>query len=666
MKTKKIFQNLLVLAFILPLNLKANNTNIKDLPSNEIRPQGWAQEFLNRQITGLTGHPEESGFPFNTNMWDGTMDVKQDEFQYYRSPWWPYEHTAYYLDGALRCAYLTDNQNLINRVQDNIDYVLSHADKDGRLHAGNIGITQEWWPMVVFMRMLLEKYECTKDPKLLKALENHFKAVYKNEDYTIPSGAGFSIRIILQVEPLCKLYGITKDKWFLNAAENLYKNFQTMADRNQKSESYQISAHGMAKEIKSTGHGVTYHEFLKLPAILYKYTGKEEYKKAIYGGFHQLEKNHELADGLSSCCEPFAGKASNLAHETCNVIDYNWTAGWALLATEDPYFADKMEKVLYNAGFSSLTSDFRAHQYFSMPNLLIATGMSSSIDDNHPWGLGSKGRMSYKPGHDTQCCSGNIHRMFPTFLNRMCLTKKDNVKLVFYLPSTVNIPINNELFSFTQKTNYPFEHSINILINSAPNKKIDFGFRIPGWADSYTIKLNNNIILNGTENTIFKSLHKKFKRGDKIEIKFNTTPKIQYRSNGKGIAINFGPLVFSQPIEAKERIIVKDYAHKCSENFPAYEYYPMHEHNWAVALPRDLKNSDIEVVNTSYKKYPWQLNASPIELKVKGKEVLNWDLERWLSPSNYPETVTTGKNLTLDLQPMGSTLLRITEIPTYK
>ena len=543
---------LTILTMFVSLQVFSQNTFRTDLPSNQFIAQGWTQEFLHRQELGLTGHPEESGWPFNTELWTQEMDVKNDEFQYWRSPWWPYEHTGYYLDGALRTAYTINSGFLMNKVDKNIEYVLNNADADGRLHAGSIGVEHEWWPMVLFMRMLFEKYDATKDAKLLLAIENHYKVTYsKQESFSVPKTSGFYVRSVLHVEHLCELYRITRNTFYLDAAERLYAGFQAEANADM----YQFSAKGMAEEIKSTNHGVTYHEFLKLPAILYQFTGKESYKKAIYGAIHQLERNHELADGLASCSEPFAGKGPDKAHEMCNTVDFNWSLGYALLATRDAYFADKMEKSLYNSGFSSVTSDFKAHQYFSAPNLVMSTGMSSEFDDHHDWGFGSKGRLSYKPGHDTQCCSGNVHRMFPTFISRACIIEDTKIDLVFYLPSTINIPLTKGLFSFTQKTNYPFEHNIEIVVNAAPSQKVDMGLRIPGWADSYTIKMNGKMMISGKENTTFKTISRKFKKGDIINISFTTTPKIDDR--GKGIAINYGPLVFSQPIKAKTRVIIR-------------------------------------------------------------------------------------------------------------
>lgn len=56
-----------------------------DMPSQDISLSGWAGEFLKRQETGLTGHPAESGFPFNTGMWTENMDFRQREHSKYGS-----------------------------------------------------------------------------------------------------------------------------------------------------------------------------------------------------------------------------------------------------------------------------------------------------------------------------------------------------------------------------------------------------------------------------------------------------------------------------------------------------------------------------------------------------------------------------------------------------
>ena len=651
----------LIINFIIWTNAYTQGFRTNDLASSSIEPAGWVKEFLNRQESGLTGNPEQSGFPFNTKMWADKMNFKDREFKG-GSAWWPYEQTAYYLDGALRCAYLNNSDTLKQKVLTNINYVLKQVDNEGVLHAGNVD--DDWWPLVVFMRMLFEQYKNTQDSTLLQTIETHYQTVYKKqESFNLPKHTGFAIRSVLHVEHLANLYGITGKDWYLQVAEKLYSTFEDNLNTNSK-EFSMLTATGMAQGVKPSGHAVTYHEFLKLPAILYYYTNKEKYKIALYKAYDQLEKHHELADGLPSGIEELHGNHSDMAHEVCNVSDFNWSAGWALLATGNPKFADKMEKVIYNAGFSSITPDFKAHQYYSAPNMPLSTDMSSFYNDETNWGFNAKGRLCYRPGHDTECCTGNIHRMFPTFLNRAIVSHRKGANVVFYLPGTYTIPIGTETLKIKQKTNYPFEHSISLEVINAPKKKLELGLRIPDWADSYQITINDNTPIKGADKNRFKIITRKFTSGDSVILSFKTAPRI-YKKNG--IAINYGPLVFSYSVEAHTKITTKDAAGKCSNEFPAYQMFPKKHLSYGVAFPKAITSDDIKLIQNKIEGYPWDIGNSPIKIKLKARSVLNWKLKEQLYVSKIPKEVklTEEAEKEITLEPMGTTYLRITEFPSY-
>ena len=38
---------------------------------SDIRPEGWLKEFLLRQKSGMTGHPEALSYPYNSCLWNG-------------------------------------------------------------------------------------------------------------------------------------------------------------------------------------------------------------------------------------------------------------------------------------------------------------------------------------------------------------------------------------------------------------------------------------------------------------------------------------------------------------------------------------------------------------------------------------------------------------------
>ena len=74
--------------------------------------KGWILQFLERQQTGLTGHPEAMSYPYNSCLWAGNITREAEERG---SDWWRYEQTAYYTDGLLRLGYLLNDQSLINK-----------------------------------------------------------------------------------------------------------------------------------------------------------------------------------------------------------------------------------------------------------------------------------------------------------------------------------------------------------------------------------------------------------------------------------------------------------------------------------------------------------------------------------------------------------------------
>ena len=116
---------------------------LEEQPLSGIEPGGWLRAYLEKQVDGLTGNVQRSGHPYTTLGWanKGVVSIRRG------SDWWPYEQTAYYLTGALRCGYLIDSKPLIERVQKNIQAVLDHPKAAGRLGPRNV--ENDSWPMVV-------------------------------------------------------------------------------------------------------------------------------------------------------------------------------------------------------------------------------------------------------------------------------------------------------------------------------------------------------------------------------------------------------------------------------------------------------------------------------------------------------------------------------------
>ena len=92
---------------------------------NDITPEGWVREILQRQKDGLTGHPEAMSYPFDSCCWAGDLEMSKNP-HYWGSDWWRFEQSAYYVDGFSRLGYVLDDEELMAKGKANVDYVLDH------------------------------------------------------------------------------------------------------------------------------------------------------------------------------------------------------------------------------------------------------------------------------------------------------------------------------------------------------------------------------------------------------------------------------------------------------------------------------------------------------------------------------------------------------------
>ena len=134
-----------------------SNAVFKETELSKIKPKGWLNTMLKTQQDGLTGNIEVTGKPFTYEGWGYAKDKKMDN-------WEPYEQTAYWADGALRCGYLIDDESLKLRVKKWINYQIDSAAVDGAIGPKDI---KSLWPQVVFFRAMMAEYSATKDKKVL-------------------------------------------------------------------------------------------------------------------------------------------------------------------------------------------------------------------------------------------------------------------------------------------------------------------------------------------------------------------------------------------------------------------------------------------------------------------------------------------------------------------
>lgn len=594
--------------------------SFKELPLKEIKPKGWIRNFLELQRDGLTGHLDHGGYPFNTVMWaDERIDTILTS-----SLWWPYEQTGSWIDALIRVGYYLNDSSLLKKGWQQINYLLEHPDSSGYLGPSfmKAGKQNDWLAHVYIFHALMAEFSVTGNKTIPEALTKHY---LQNKDYVFDSPLeAVNIEIILW------LYNHTGNKELLSYAKEIYQQF------NDSCKNIGYTAKGLMSGKPVNAHGRTYNEAARLGAILYYYTADSTYLMPSVEAYKKIDQYYMMVDGICVSSEHMHTPVKSLnTHETCDIAMLNWSVGYLLMATGNPEYADKIEKASFNAAPGCVTKDFKALQYFSGPNQVIATQNS-----NHNKFYRGDESMSFGPNPWTECCAANVNRMIPNYIARMWMKTKDNgIVSSIYGPSEVETNIGGNKIIIKEITNYPFSDTIRFEFELEENMEFPFLFRIPSWCNK------PELIINGKKDIQTTLLHEKyirvertFKTGDHIILVLPQELRVS-RWENNGIAIERGPLVYSLPVKGNWQPI-KTYRKKwsgnkrvnttrtiSSEEFPAYNVYPTTKWNYGLKI-NEKTLEKVKVLKQPVANNPWVLESVPVILKVPAKEILDWNITR--------------------------------------
>jgi len=570
---------------------------------NAISPAGWLRRWLEIQKQGLTGHLEVAGYPYDTDMWACSRIPPRPDAG--GESWWPYEQTAYWIDGMTRCGHLLHDSELITKAKKQFDYVLKHVAADGYLgpkscrkpmHAGR-------WSHMIFFRGLIAHGQVTGDRRIIPALRRHYLS--NQYDY---SGS----RDVCNIEIMCRLYEQTGDKRLLDLAESTYADYVRAAPDPA------LTPRQLARRVPANAHGVTFCETIKLGAILYSATGKKTYLKASRDGFRKLDTFHMLADGVPSSSEKLRGQTALDCHETCDIADYTWSAGYLFMATGDSGYLDRIEKACFNAAPGAVRYDFKALQYFSGPNQVVA-----GHNTNHaPQSTGNTW-MSYRPKPGTECCTGQVNRIMPNYISRMWMRGAGGeVTAALYGPSrfTATVGSRGTPITITEETHYPFGERIDFMIDTPEPVAFALRLRIPAWCEAAAIEVNGKPWRRPLKPGGWVSIKRTFSANDRIVLHVPMRVRVVPRPGG-GVSIERGPLLYALPIP-EDWTVTPDPGHS-TRAFPAWNCRPAGPWNYAL----DARSPDaFKVIHKPVTPEPWFPGQTPIMIQAPVRRVKGWKI----------------------------------------
>jgi DUF1680 family protein len=207
------------------------------------------------------------------------------------------------------------------------------------------------------------------------------------------------------------------------------------------------------------------------------------------------------------------------------------------LATGEARYVDIVELALYNAVLSGISLE--GTDYFYVNPL------------RHIEPLPTKLRWSRRrvPFVTSYCCPPNVLRTIAE-VNGLAYSKTANAVWVnIYGGSALSTKLNGEPLKLTQETNYPWDGLVRIKMDECPANEFILKLRIPGWAESAAIHVNNEPATTETRPATYAEIRRHWKAGDEVRLELpmpaqliEAHPLVEEARNQ--VAIKRGPIVY--------------------------------------------------------------------------------------------------------------------------
>jgi hypothetical protein len=648
-------------------NYKSNPKPLKQnayikLPLCEVQPAGWLKSQLEAQATGLSGNIDGFWPDLVKSSWHGG-----DGEAWERGP--------YFLDGLVPLAYILNDERLIDKVKKWIEPILASSSDTGWYGPAK---NKDRWPLAVANKVLMQYYEATGDNRAINVLIKYYRYLHDTKpDW--PDKEWRGVRAMENAVTGYWLYRQTAEPWILETIESIQKNSSDWTSYYEKFP--WDSAASADKKIPLnwgpeglTAHVVNNAMAIKYPGLWYQQSMEERFKKAVFSGIEKYDLNHGQAGGRFSGDEHLSGKSPDRGTELCSVVEYMFSLEELYSILGDTKIADRLELLTYNSLPGTTTPDMWAHQYDQQSNQVLVSGIKRE------WSTNGDYSNIYGLMPNFACCLANMHQGWPKFVESMWMATNDNgLALVSYGPSVVKAKVGNgKEVTITEETNYPFNGSVKLIISTEKAVKFPIDLRIPGWADSVTIKYKDKTIsVKGGSNY---KLTDKWKNGDQIAIDIPMEIRVEKRYNNS-ISVLRGPLCFSLRIDKEFKSVKINYDNFAYKGSTDWEINPKSAWNFGLLLDTTNPKRGFKVTENPIGKYPfsdkgdmiWSADSgkylsstseAPVVITTRGIKIPAWVMKNNsadnpplspVKPDGDPEIIT--------LVPYGCARLRITEFP---
>ncbi len=203
-----------------------------------------------------------------------------------------------------------------------------------------------------------------------------------------------------------------------------------------------------------------------------------------------LDRHHGQVTGMFTGDECLAGRSPLQGTELCAVVEFLYSLEHLFSVFGDPFFADRLERVAFNALPATFAPDMWSHQYDQQVNQAQCT-----INPDHRWTTNGPESNLFGLEPNFGCCTANMHQGWPKFAAHLWMkTRDEGLVATAYAPCRARVrPRAVCRSTVAVDTDYPFRETVAI---TRPARAGGRAFpaascACPSWAEGATVRVGD-------------------------------------------------------------------------------------------------------------------------------------------------------------------------------